>query len=76
MSLASGLFGTHVQWSSSQSPTLAIVLVSEGKSEIGDIGLTRSVDQDVARLDVPMDQSPCVSVMKGFGDVATNPADS
>ena len=34
--LTSGLLGTHIRWCSSQSHTLAIVLVSEGKSEIGE----------------------------------------
>ena len=60
--------GTHVRGSSSQSPTLAEVLVLEGESEVRETGFARSVDQDVGRLDVPVDQPSGVGVMQGFGD--------
>ena len=48
--------------------TLAEVLVSEGKSEVGETGLTRCVDQDVGRLDVPVDQTSGMGVMQCIGN--------
>jgi hypothetical protein len=36
---------------------VADILLAQGQSEIRHIGLARGVDQDVARLDVPMHES-------------------
>ena len=68
VTLASCLLGTHVSRSSSDPGTLAEVLILECKTEVGHEGVSRSVDQDVGGLDVPVDQSPGVGVVKGFGD--------
>ncbi len=68
MPFAPGLLGTHVGRRAGQPATLAEVLVSERKPEVGDTGFARSVDQDVGGLDVPVDQPSGVGVMQGVGD--------
>ena len=68
MSLTSGLFRTHIRWRSSQSPTLAIVLVSEGKSEVGETGFTRGVDQNVSGFNIPVDQTSGMGIMQCVGN--------
>ena len=68
MPLAPGLLGTHVGRRAGQPPTLAEVLILEGKPEIGHAGFARGVDQDVGGLDVPVDQPSAMGVMQGVGD--------
>ena len=54
---ATGLLRTHVGGCPSDPATLAEVLVLERKTEIGNERLSRSIDQDVGGLDVPVDQA-------------------
>jgi len=68
MTFAPGLLGTHVGRCAGEPPTLAEVFILERQSEIGDTGFTRSVDQDVGGLDVPVDQPSGVGVVQGVGD--------
>ena len=68
VTLTPGLFGAHVGGCSSYPATLAEVLVLERKPEVGDTGFARCVDQDVGRLDVPVDQPSGVGVMQCVGN--------
>ena len=69
MPFASGLFGTHVGGGAGEFVVaLAKVFVSQSEPEIGDVGLAVAVDQDVARLNVSMDQSLVVGVVQCLGD--------
>ena len=68
VTFAPGLLGTHVGGCPRHPATLAEVLVSERKTEVGDTGFTRSVDQDVGGLDVPVDQPSAVGVMQCVGN--------
>ncbi len=68
MPLASCLLRAHIRWSPSQSPTLAEVLVFEGKSEVSETGLTRGVNQNIGGLDIPVDQTSGVGVMECVGN--------
>ena len=65
---APGLLGTHVGGRPGEPRTLAEVLVLQGQPEVGHERLARGVDQDVGRLDVPMDQPSGVGVVQGLGD--------
>ena len=68
MPFAPCLLGTHVGRCPSEPRPLAEVLVSERQPKVGNEGFARSVDQDVGGLDVPVDQTSGMGVMKGFGD--------
>ena len=66
--LATGLLRTHVGGSSCDPGTPAEILFLERQSKVGKECVSRGINQDVARLDVSMDQPPCMSKVQGFGD--------
>ena len=68
MSLATGLFGTHVGRRPGVLRSFADVLFPECQPEINDVRLAVVADQDVARLHIPMDESLLVGVMQGVSD--------
>ena len=68
MTFAPGLLGTHVSRCPRHAATLAEVLVSERKTEVGDTGFTRSVNEDVGGLDIPVDQPSAMGVMQCLGN--------
>ena len=68
MTFAPCLLRTHIRRSSGNLTTPAKVLVSESKTEIGDECLLGGVNQDVGGLDIPVDQSTSMSVVKGISD--------
>ena len=70
MPLASGLFGAHVHRRSDKLVlrALAEILVAQGDSKIGDVGLGPVVDQDVFGLDIAVNQSLGVGVMECLRD--------
>jgi hypothetical protein len=67
MPFATGLFRTHVGWRSCVSWPLVYVLLTQSQSEVGHERLAGLVQQDVAGLDVPMDQSLLVGVVQRLG---------
>ena len=68
MSLAPGLFGTHVGRRAGQPGALAVVFILEGEAEVGQERLARGIEQDVGGFDVAVDQAVGVGVMQGLGD--------
>ena len=69
VTFASGLLGTHVSRGPCRdAATLSEVLVSKRNTEVGETGFTRSVDQDVGGLDVPVDQPSAMGVVQCVGD--------
>ena len=68
--LALDLFGTHVSQSAERDgPTLSPVVGRTGDAEIGQQRPAVAVDQDVARLDVPVDEALPVGVGQRLGDL-------
>ena len=67
VALATGLLGTHVGGRSGVAWPLADVLLPQGQPEIRHERLAAAVEQDVAGLDVPMDQSLAVGVVQRLG---------
>ena len=67
MPFATGLFGTHVGGRPGVAWSLAHVLLPQGQPEIGHKRLAALVEQDVARLDVPMHQPLLVGVVQRLG---------
>ena len=67
MPFATGLFGTHVGGRPGVAWPLAHVLLPQGQPEIGHERLAAPVEQDVARLDVPMHQPLLVGVVQRLG---------
>ena len=67
MPFATGLLGTHVGRRPGVAWPLAEVLLPQGQAEIGHERLAAGVEQDVARLDVPMDQPLLVGVVQRLG---------
>ena len=67
MPFATGLFGTHVGGRPGVAWPLADVLFPQGQPEIGHERLAALVEQDVARLDVPMHQPLLVGVVQRLG---------
>ena len=63
-----GLLGAHVGRCAGHPPALPKSSSLRRKSEIGEEGLARGVDQDVRGLDVPVDQASAVGVVQGVGD--------
>ena len=49
-------------------------LVLQRQAEIDEVGLALGVDEDVARLDVPVDQAMLVGVVERLASVATSSA--
>ena len=68
MPLSASLLRAHVRGSSCKPCCSAEILLLERQSEVGHERLTRSLNEDVTWLDIPMDQPSCVSVMQGFSD--------
>ena len=54
---AAGLFGTHVRGRAGVARRFAKVLFLQGQAEIGQVGMTRAVQQDIARFDVAVDDA-------------------
>ena len=67
MPFATGLFGTHVGGRPGVAWPLAEVLLPQGQPEIRHERLAARVEQDVAGLDVPMDQPLLVGVVQRLG---------
>src|SRR5438105_3214598 len=67
MPLAARLLGTHVSGRAGEPRPATDGCLPERQSEISDIRLAGGVQQDVARLDVAMDQPLTVRVMEGVG---------
>ena len=67
MPFATGLFGTHVGGRPGVARPLAHILLAQGQPEIGHERLAALVEQDVARLDVPMHQTLLVGVVQRLG---------
>ena len=67
MPFATGLFRTHVGGRPGVARPLAHVLLSQGQPEIGHERLAALVEQNVARLDVPMHQPLLVGVVQRLG---------
>ena len=67
MPFAASLFGAHVGRSSREAWSLANVPFSQGQPEIRHERLAGFVEQDVARLDVSMDQPLLVGVVQRLG---------
>ena len=67
MPFATGLLGTHVGGRPGVAWPLADVLLPQGQPEIGHERLAAPVEQDVARLDVPMHQPLLVGVVQRLG---------
>src|SRR4051812_39277182 len=68
MPLATGLLGTHVRRCPCNSGTSAEILFRERQSKVSEECVSRVVNQDVAGLDIPVDQTPGMSKVQGFGD--------
>ena len=51
------------------------VLLHDGDAEVGQVGPPLRVDQDVRRLDVPVDEPRLVGVAQGVGDLGHDPGD-
>src|SRR6478672_2175477 len=68
MPLATGLLWTHVSGRAGVHRPLADVLFLECQPEVSDIRLATGVQQDVARLDVPVDESLAVSIVQRLGN--------
>src|SRR5437867_6542649 len=66
MPLAASLLGTHVSRRSGEAWSFADILFPKGQPEIRHEWLTAPVEQDVARLDVPMYQPLLVRMVQGF----------
>jgi hypothetical protein len=67
MPFATGLLRTHVGGRPGVARPLAHVLFAQGQPEIRHEGLAAPVEQDVARLDVPMHQTLLVGVVQRLG---------
>ena len=67
MPFATSLFGTHVGRRPGVAWPLAHVLLPQGQPEIRHERLAALVEQDVARLDVPMHQPLLVGVVQRLG---------
>jgi hypothetical protein len=68
VTLPTSLLRTHVRWGSSEPTNFPEILFLERQSKVGKEGVSRGIDQDVARLDVSMNQPPRMSKVQGFGD--------
>ncbi len=66
MAFATGLLGTHVGGRTAHPGPLPEVHLLERQAEVTDVGLPGGVDQNVARLDVPVDQSLTVCIMQSL----------
>ena len=67
--LALDLFGRHVAQRPDGRPGLGHRrLFHPGDSEVGDIGLSGLVDQDVGRLDIAVDDAEAVGIIQGIAD--------
>ena len=66
--LAPGLLGAHVGRRPGEPGSLAEVLVPQRQPEVGHVRLAVEVDQDVGRLDVPVDQVPRMGMVQRLGD--------
>ena len=68
MGLAAGLLGAHISERAHDGGLFSVVLLGEGDSEIGQVRDAFRIEQDIGRLDVPVDQVPAVGVGEGVGD--------
>src|SRR5438132_14346061 len=66
MPLATGLFGTHVGGRPGVSWPLADILLPQGQSKIRYERLAALIEQDVAGLDVPMDDTLLVGIVQSL----------
>ena len=64
VSLAPDLLGAHVGRRAGQAFAPAEILFLQRQAEVGQIGLAGPVDQEVGRLDVPVDQPVLVGVVQ------------
>ena len=67
VAFAARLLGTHVERRAREGRPLAEVLFAQGQPEIGHHRVALDVEQDVGRLDVPVNQVALVRVVQGFG---------
>ncbi len=67
MALMPSLLGTHVGRRACRRSLFSEVLIPHGQAEVRHIGLAMAIDQDVGRLDVAMDQSAIVRLLKCIG---------
>src|SRR5713226_3279857 len=68
MAFATSLLGRHVSRRSRKLQALAKILFLRGQAKINNIGLSRCIDQDVGRLNVPMNEPLAMSVVQRFRD--------
>jgi len=68
MALAISLFGTHVGGRTRTAFSLAEIFLLQGQPEIDHERLAAAVEQDVAGLDVPVDQPLAVGVVQRLGN--------
>src|ERR1700677_4402927 len=68
MPLATSLLRTHVSKCPGVAWSLTDVLFLERQPKISDIRFSGAIQQDVARLDVPVDQSFSMSIVQSVGD--------
>ena len=73
MSLAPDLFRAHVGRRAANPFVPAEILFLQRQAEVGQVGLAGPVDQQVGRLDVPVDQPVPVGVVQRVGDRGDQP---
>jgi hypothetical protein len=67
MALAARLLWTHVWRSPGKGRPHTIFSFTKGDAEVRNIGPAFSIDEDVGRLDVAMDDIPLVGIMERLG---------
>src|SRR5262249_21191340 len=64
MTFPASLLRTHVTRRPRKLRPLAEVFLAECQAEVGNIGLIFSIEQDVPRLDIPVDEALAMGIMK------------
>ena len=65
--LAANLFSAYVRQRSGDLASCSVDLFVNGQTEIADPGMTASVDQDVRRFQIAMDEPEHVRMVDGVG---------
>ena len=68
MAFPPSLLRAHIRRSAASACPLAHILLSQGQPEIGNERLAAAIQQDIGRLDVPMDKPSLMGIVQGFGN--------